>query len=297
MYGSDENGVINTKNWLDQHFFDPSEIFKLLLSEKSADIYQAEVKQVRQSEHKKKSKKVPNPLHFYKYLQRFGMYSPSRQSHQIYNELKKKDVWSTVQQSFTKYKQKWNGPDIPIYIFPFSNQSSLFARPSNKKSGVSFHDKLFLFLTPNLNETEIEALLVHEYHHVCRLNHIDKTIEEYTLLDSIILEGLAEAMVEENCGKHCLATWCSQYSDNQLQQYWKKYLKNNLALKKDQPQHEHLLFGGRGVPNMLGYAVGYQIVQTYKKTNYLTDSESFTIDAHDFLYGKFSEGDNATDND
>lgn len=293
----DENGVIKTDNWLDEHFFDPIEICKLVLLENQSKKI-IELLSQPQSQSRSQSRTNPNSQHFYRYLQKFGMYRPTRQLHVAYKDLKQKDVWSAAERAFMKYKQKWNGPDIPVYIFPLSERGGLFTRSSSKKSGVSFHDKLFLFLTPDLPEKEIEALLIHEYHHVCRMNHIDKKIEDYTLLDSIILEGLAEAAVEENCGKHYLAKWCSQYSKDQLLQYWKKYLKNNLTLKKDQPQHDQLLFGGRGVPSMLGYAAGYQMIQTYKETNNLTDIDSFTIDANDLLTGKFSkvEGDIATDN-
>lgn len=276
-----ENGVIETNTWLDEHFFEPIEILKRILPKKSV--------QTRESisQHIHSSQTLPNPQQFYRYLQKFGMYKPTRKTHSTYEELKQKKVWSTVEKSFEKYKQKWNGPDIPIYIFPMTIDSGLFARPSNKKSGVSFHDKLFLFLTENLTQKEIEALLVHEYHHVCRMAHSDKSIEDYTLLDSIILEGLAEAAVEENCGQNHLAKWCTQYSEDQLLQYWKKHYINNLTLKKVQPRHDHLLFGERGVPDMLGYAIGYQIIQKYKQTNHLTETVTFTFDAKDFLTGQF----------
>ncbi len=66
---------------------------------------------------------------------------------------------------------------------------------------------MFLFLTPLEDEKELEALIIHEYHHVCRMNKITKPIQEYTLLDSMVMEGLAEYTVENYCGKNYNAKW------------------------------------------------------------------------------------------
>ena len=54
---------------------------------------------------------------------------------------------------------------------------------------------MFLFLTPSLAEKELEALIVHEYHHICRLKILAKPYHEFTLLDSILMEGFAEYAV------------------------------------------------------------------------------------------------------
>lgn len=211
------------------------------------------------------------------------MYKPSKQTENTFIQLKEKGAWSITSKIFTKYQQKWHGPNIPVYIFPIANRQNLFQQTSNQKSGVSFHDKLFLFLTPTLSYKEIEALFVHEYHHVCRMKNTEKALENYTLLDSIILEGLAEAAVLDNCGPDYLAKWCRLYPDTKIKTFWERYLVKNLTIKKDDSQHDRLLFGGKGIPNMLGYAAGYTIVEKYKKSRNLTEPASFTIEAKDFL--------------
>lgn len=272
-------GVIDTKKWLEGHFDDPIEICRKLLGSQNQSIQSD-----NQNKHQYRNE-AQIPRVFYRYLQKFGMYRPSKLSYSSFEELKERQVWSTVHKLFKQYKQKWRGPDVPVYIFPFTDKQELFFRPTamKNKSGLSFHDKLFLFLTPNLTKKDIEALFVHEYHHVCRMNQIDKGIEDYTLLDSIILEGLAEAVVEAECGADYVAPWCTRYSEKQIEQYWKMYIAENMNVKKEDSLHDKILFGERGIPNMLGYAAGFIFVKKYYKKMSFSIADSFAIEAAEIL--------------
>lgn len=105
-------------------------------------------------------------------------------------------------------------------------------RDQNGKSGLAFKDKLFLFLSDQNSDNEIRALLVHEYNHVCRLAKNGKQEENYVLLDSIILEGLAENAVRELVGEEYLAKWTSYYTEGQLNQMWKKsFIQTEISQK------------------------------------------------------------------
>jgi uncharacterized protein YjaZ len=261
--------VIQTDLWMEEHFFDPIEICKKIHQEKS----------------------TKNLGSFYNYLRDFGMYKPNRQAKSAFLELKKNKAWNTVDDLYRKYQKKWRGPDVPIYIFPMAHHFRPFVQNNrnntntinNQKAGLTFSDKLFLFLTPELEKKEIEALFVHEYHHIFRIKMGNKDVKDYTLLDSIVLEGLAENAVEENCGQVYLAKWCNLYSKEQIQKYWKRYLLENLSLKKDEPLHDQLLFGKRSLPDMLGYAAGYAMISTYKQKHLLPQAVTFTIKSEEFL--------------
>jgi uncharacterized protein YjaZ len=255
-------GIVQTDVWLEADFENPAKICKRLLPVfKGLDTTQV-----------------------YDQLVRFGMYKPNRGTKQIFEKLKKNEVWSKVELLFQQYKEKWNGPDIPIYIFPIGQQSGLFSRRDDKtRGGVSFPDKMFLFLSNHVNLKELEALFVHEYHHVCRLNKQNKKFEDYTLLDSIIIEGLAEYSVMKHCGRQFLAEWCSMYSEAEMKKLWEKYLKNKMEKKKNERGHDELLFGGGRIPSLLGYAVGFKIVEDYFSNNHYTAKLSFFIPANKFL--------------
>jgi uncharacterized protein YjaZ len=201
------------------------------------------------------------------------MYKPNRRSFSAFEELKKAKIWDKTEMMFNKYQKKWNGPDLPIYIFPLE-----FGMISGTiKSGVSFKDKIFLFVAPLKDEKELEALLVHEYHHSCRIRKQKKEVEEYTLLDSIILEGLAENAVEECCGKNYLAKWSGYYSNKQILNSWNSVVKPNLECKINSRIHDEILYGKRMYPPMIGYSVGYKIIILFKKQYRISIEESFTI--------------------
>jgi uncharacterized protein YjaZ len=218
---------------------------------------------------------------FYHYLLQFGMYRPSSNSKKLVMSLKKNKTWEKVNELLEKYKKSWGGPTIPIYIFPIG--SGNLVSPKGNKSGVSFEDKLFLFLSDLEDEKELEALFIHEYHHICRLNGIKKSMGEYTLLDSIVLEGLAEDTVHSILGFKYVASWNKKLTNEQFQTYWSKYLKDNLDVKKDTKQHDQLLYGKGLLPNMLGYSCGYHLVRKYTEQKSYSTKESFRISSENFV--------------
>jgi uncharacterized protein YjaZ len=211
------------------------------------------------------------------------MYQPNSNSKEDFIVLQKNEIWEKVQSLLKKYKKMWAGPDIPIYIFPISRRGNLFFNSNKTKSGVTFPDKIFLFLSDIEDEQEIEALFIHEYHHLCRMNGIKKPIEEYTLLDSLIMEGLAEDAVHEILGINYVAPWNKNLNKETFQYYWKKYLQSNLSLKKGDRKHELLLFGKGMLPNMLGYTCGYHLVRNYREKKSYSTKESFIFLSENFV--------------
>jgi uncharacterized protein YjaZ len=260
-------GIIRTDEWLEKDFNRPMDICSKLLEKFSED----------------------NPRNIYEYLQQFGMYRPNPRSRICFEELKKNDIWSKAEKIFQRYKAKWNGPDIPVHIFPINERSNIFAGKSNGKSGVSFKDKMFLFLTPLKDEKELESLIVHEFHHVCRMNKQKKDAENYTLLDAIVLEGLAEHAVLENCGKEYLGPWCNYYTDKELSFFWKRFLSDHVSAKRNENIHDRLLYGRGRYPRLLGYALGFYMISQYKsKHKNFSDKASFVMPSEKFILEKES---------
>jgi uncharacterized protein YjaZ len=262
MFWSEDMGIIRTDKWLEEEFDRPAKICEKLLPDF----------------------KGLSASKIYNQLIEFGMYRPSRMTKEIFTSLKDNYVWEEVEKFFQVYKRKWGGPDIPIYLFPIGQDRSFFSRQTEKvKGGVSYPDKMFLFLSNRITSKELEALFVHEYHHICRLNKQSKRFEEYTLLDSIIIEGLAEYAVLVNCGRNNLADWCTLYSDTELEKWWETYLNDNLDLKKGSRKHDDLLFGEGRFPKLLGYAAGFKIVEDYYKVHSYSTKVSFTLPAKKYL--------------
>lgn len=254
-------GVVPTNQWLEEDFYQPVKICDRLTAYFNGQ----------------------KPNRIYEQLLNFGMYKPTREAENVFKTLQKKIIWEKVDRLYHKYKSKWEGKEVPVFIFPVNAGGLLFRRNTQRKSGVSYLDKLFLFIPELDDPKELEALFVHEYHHVCRLNEMKNKMEENTLLDSMILEGLAEHAVSVSCGEDYLAPWCRQYSEKELMQYWDKFLKDKLEIKKREKSHDDLLFGKRAVPTLLGYAAGWNLVKKHYQTNPFSIKKSFSLSSNVFL--------------
>ena len=198
-------------------------------------------------------------------LNKSGLYKPNRKTNKTFQMMKDRKTWSRLSHYYKKYKKEWDGPDIPIFLFPMASEVFTLFRSANKhKSGIAFVDKLFLFITENVKDKELEALFVHEYHHTTRLNQLGNRVK-LRLSDSIIMEGLAEFAVSEYCGDTYLAPWVTSYDKKDLEKIISEKFKPNLELKRSDPLHDKLLFGNGSMPKMAGYAVGYKLVKEYAK--------------------------------
>ena len=245
--------IVDTKQWLLDSSADPIEVTeKLVPYFKNASA---------------------EPL--YQYLVQCGMYVKGRQAGEALEQLTESDVWGTVGQLFRKYKNRWNGPDIPVFIFPH-RVSGLFTRNHNK-SGLAYPDKLILFISPSLGIDEIEALLIHEYHHVCRLGRQKKPMADFTILDTIILEGCAEYAVREIKGKDHLAPWTIKYPADFLKRCWNRIFKENVKTHNKDPLHEQLLYGKGKYPHMIGYCLGYRLIDLYGEKDGFQLNHTFTV--------------------
>lgn len=200
-----------------------------------------------------------------------GLNSSSENGKMLIKRLQEKEVWSLIKRYYRKYQRHWHGPQIPIYILPVDIRNRSIMLDNNGKSGVAFPDALFLFLSDQPTEEEMEALFVHEYHHVCRFNSIQNQIKDFTLLDSIIMEGLAEHAVLDYCGKNYITKWNRVYSNEELKKWWKGWFVPNLSTKKEKNLHNSLLFGRKFFPTMVGYSIGFFLISEFrKKQNFST---------------------------
>ncbi len=248
-------GVISTDKWLIKAYDDP-----IKMCEKLEALFPG-----------------ADSTEIYHHLMINGMYqTPLKNGKQLIRYLQRKKIWDFVRKELTHLKHIWNGPDIPVFIFP-SSDSRRLKQENNGKSGLAFADKLFLFISDETSKEEMRALFIHEYNHVCRMQKFPKKEKDYVLLDSIILEGLAEQAVHEKLGEEHLASWCKYYPDDMLEKWWKTKLIPNRDIPKTDRSHHDLLYGLRFQPKMLGYSVGYYIVQKFAKENKMNTKDLMTL--------------------
>ena len=253
---------MQTNEWLEQDFDAPYKICETLLPS---------------------FEKGTNVKELYEYLSRFGMYKPCKGSRDGLRWLKTQHIWKRVERLHQKYQERWRGPDVEIFIFPTNGRKLFGNNNGENKSGVSFPDKLFLFLSHLQDSKELEALFVHDYHHICRIRAQKKDIETYTLLDSIILEGTAEYSVEKICGKKYRANWCNFYGTQEIEKYWQSFIRENLVIKKNDRVHDAILFGGNRFPKLIGYGAGYHLVKKYYNDYTYSEKSSLFLPPEIFL--------------
>lgn len=186
------------------------------------------------------------------------------------------DVWQLVERQFRKLILDWAGPDIPIYIFPITN--------GFEKNGIAYREGILLFISENLTVKELQSLFTHEYHHMCRRLIID---EHPTLMDSLVMEGLAEDAIENLFGKEYLSDWTQYYSLTEVQNYWESNFVPALY-QKGLHLHKPFLFGDDSLklPPWIGYCTGYRIIKAFKeRCGPFSIEELMQINAEDIIDG------------
>ena len=206
--------VVSTDKWLEEYEFSRK-------STSSDELYSLQCSVLCGRLVKLFQEGYTEEIHFE--LQQQGLFLPEEEID--LERLKQMNVWGCVEQEFMDLQQKWNGPTIPIYIFPITQQQKI-----TNKNGVAYPHSLFLFVG-EVEKQELQALFAHEYNHVCRLHHFKKSLDNMTLLDSLILEGLAECAVKELYGDKWLAPWLNNYTFEQEVSLWKTHFLPNLQLQ------------------------------------------------------------------
>lgn len=258
-------GVIATDTWLLAHYDEPEEICKKLKDYIS----------------------LP-PRYMYRYLVAHGMYRPVRDGREDIEKLQKQNVWGNIEKEFQQLRQWLGGPDIPVLIFPSDVYNRRIQQEYDGKSGLAFRQCLFLFILPHNPIEELKAVLTHEYHHICRVRTVQKREEAYTLLDTMILEGLAEAAVAERYSEAYHAPWTQYYTKQEAIRFWCRYIKNRINVYRGTTEHERVLNGWAIYPDMLGYAVGFHLVQDCISHTQLTTKQLLAMDAKEILQAAHS---------
>lgn len=212
-----------------------------------------------------------------------GMFQPEEDIKKSIDHFRQIKMWALLDKEYKKLREEWQGPNVPIYIYPSSDKNKLLTEYFHGKSGLAYKDKIFLFMGITVDEKDACALLIHEYNHVCRLNRFNIEESDLTLLDSIILEGLAEKEVEERLGTERCAFWSKIYNRKEAEHYWNKFIKKNVRVKKTSRFHHHLMYGARGIPKWLGYNIGYHIVESCCENHDYSTSELMDLSSKKIL--------------
>jgi uncharacterized protein YjaZ len=124
---------------------------------------------------------------------------------------------------------------------------------------VQQENVIALYINPTKGwKKALENSIAHEYSHLAVLD----TRKWKTILDSLVIEGIAENFREEVIGGK-QAPWTKALTKNQSKKLLKN-LKNKLGVKAEK-LHQALFFGSGKYKMWAGYTVGYLIVKEFRK--------------------------------
>ncbi|GGK09253.1 hypothetical protein GCM10007063_34630 [Lentibacillus kapialis] len=135
----------------------------------------------------------------------------------------------------------------------------------------------FAVLPENNIRTTLKSVITHEYHHHWRISALDMDEESQTLLDRLILEGLAEHFVRIKLGDVYLGPYKDALTEYQAKALWESTYKEHLF---DKGQITDLyMFGNEeeGLPFWGGYSLGYYLVKWYLERNEDISIEELTL--------------------
>ena len=185
------------------------------------------------------------------------------------------DVWAIVERQLDDLMKQWAGPTTKVAILPIQH--------GFVKNGVAYQHGICLFVSPHTSVKELHALITHEYHHICRQYYY---AGPPTLLDSFIMEGLAEHAVESLFGEHAVSSWTKRYSLKEINDYWHTYFLEHLSVR-GLHNHQPFLFGdAKQLPAHIGYCTGYRIVEAFLMKNpSLTTQQLLQIPSEEIALG------------
>lgn len=133
---------------------------------------------------------------------------------------------------------------------------------------------MMITIFPNdYNLPRIPAVIAHEFHHNIRFSYFDWDYGNVTVGDYLVIEGLAESFAKELYGTEQLGPWVTSMNKEELA-YSIEVIGDALDVKGFAEVSSYM-FGDEvaskegyqpvGLPFCAGYAVGYEVVQSFMK--------------------------------
>ncbi|MBP2079627.1 DUF2268 domain-containing protein [Oceanobacillus polygoni] len=141
------------------------------------------------------------------------------------------------------------------------------------------------------NIPKIPAVIAHELNHNIRFSYFDWDHGNVTVGDYLIIEGLAESFAKEMYGAELLGPWVTSFDKEDLE-YSTEVIKDALDVKGFAEVSSYM-FGDKisveqgyqpvGLSPFAGYAVGFQVVQSFMKENNIGIAEATLLGTDEII--------------
>jgi len=185
-------------------------------------------------------------------------------NYQNISKKQRKRIRINIIKTIKKLNNTLPHPDPPIYIFiypwfPKKEKSNIFKSIMASASYYTIH--LFIELN-NYTQESLRETLIHEWNHLVFYRYHSK--EKYTLLEHMIIEGLAEVFREEVIGGEP-APWAIALNRKEAQKQL-NLLKGELN-KEDRDLYKNVFFGNDKFKKWTGYSIGYWLIKQFREEN------------------------------
>lgn len=138
-------------------------------------------------------------------------------------------------------------------------------------------EMVFIVYPDETSRRFLHSTIVHEYSHHLRIQALGLSEQNVSLLDKIILEGLAEHFVSHYLGEEFLGPWVKVLPSDAAWSVWRTHYTDRTG--DTGPDTNAYLFGSKelGLPLWAGYSIGYHLVVWYREKNPVASIEELTI--------------------
>lgn len=150
--------------------------------------------------------------------------------------------------------------DIQVHLVPSSDPS--ISRYMDGASGWTRSGDTMDIYVDMKNPTWKPAMrrsFIHEFNHVIRAQRFKRLLEDYTLMDTITFEGLAQCFEKELC--RTLPLYAKAISSGQARAAWLKLKPHLLQVDNDLWKRAFFSVNDSEFPHWSGYTLSYLIVR------------------------------------
>ncbi|MCR8849323.1 DUF2268 domain-containing protein [Rossellomorea sp. SC111] len=213
------------------------------------------------------------------FLGMFDLYSNVDSLQQQLDRISLCDYESYIQSELTRLQATYPSEKPIQFELLILDQHDEFVK--EKLGGISAYTEwngqmCFIVAADEGVRDTLKSVIFHEYHHHWRMSKHNMTEGNETLLDRLVLEGLAEHFVRIELGDAFLGPYKSVLSEKEAQQLWETTFRHHIHDKGKRT--DSYMFGNKELqlPFWGGYSIGYYLVEWYMNENSECTMEELT---------------------
>jgi uncharacterized protein YjaZ len=181
--------------------------------------------------------------------------------------LKSTDLTGLVKEALDKITSSLPGPDTKIIIMPANPMAhDLFEKYNICMNAITVGSgKIIIQIDPTFPQWKqtLPYVIAHEYHHSTWISRNWKNAD-FSVLEYLIFEGRADAFAT-SLYPNVLSPWTTMITKEEENIFWNK-IKDEI-FQRGHERINKVMFGDHGISFGSGYTIGFNIVQSFKRTH------------------------------